>query len=250
MKSDFLYIGHRGTRFNFDENTINAFEKALEYGANYIELDVRKTKDGQLIIMHDSTLDRTTNGTGLLKHHNYDELKTVKTKKYQSQIPLLSEVIELFNRKIRFMIELKEEHLHNDIIKLMKKYDLIKESIISGRDIQILKLMKAKLPKCRICYNITKAQKFKLDDFLTQGSQKKLLFKPDVISLRANLITSNFIEICHKNEILSLAWDFIRINNPIELIKSLINMGIDGILFDNYKNIPQIKQWLKSKLGS
>ncbi len=250
MKSEFLYIGHRGTRTDFDENTINAFEKAIEYGANYIELDVRKTKDGQLIIMHDSTLDRMTYGTGRLDNHNYDELKTIKTKKCQEQIPLLSEVLKLLKRRIQFMIELKEEHLHDEITKTIKENDLIEESIISGRDIHILKLMKAKLPKCRICYNITKAQEFKLDDFLKQGAQKKLIFKPDIISLRSSLVSSKFIDICHKNEILPLSWDFIVSENPIKLIKSLINIGIDGILFDNYKNIPKIKQWIKSKLRS
>jgi glycerophosphoryl diester phosphodiesterase len=246
MKSEFLFIGHRGTRTDFDENTISAFEKAIEYGANYIELDVRKTKDGQLIIMHDSTLDRTTNGTGRLDNHNYDELKTIKTER-REHIPLLSEVFELLNGKIQFMIELKEEHLHDKIIKIIKENDLIEDCIISGRDIHILKRVKAELPKCRICYNITKAKDFTLDEFLKQGAQKKLIFKPDMISLRSSMVSSNFINICHNNEILSLSWDFIVSENPINLIKSLINIGIDGILFDNYKNIFKIKQWVKSK---
>ncbi|MFX0041413.1 MAG: glycerophosphodiester phosphodiesterase [Candidatus Hodarchaeota archaeon] len=248
MKSEFLFIGHRGTRTDFDENTIIAFEKAIEYGANYIELDVRKTKDGQLIIIHDSTLDRTTNGTGRLDNYTYDELKTIKTKKSHKQIPLLSEVLERLNGKIQFMIELKEEHLYDKIIKLIKENELMEDYIISGRDIHILKLVKAKLPICRICYNITKAQEFKLDEFLKQGVQKRLIFKPDMISLRSSMVSSEFIDICHDNEILSLSWDFIASENPLKLIKSLINIGIDGILFDNYKNISKIKQWVKSKL--
>ena len=243
MKSEFLYIGHRGTRTVFDENTIKAFKKAIEYGANYIELDVRKTKDEQLIIMHDATLDRMTNGTGRLDNYNYDELKTIKTKKCQEQIPLLSEVLELLNRKIKFMIELKEEHLHDEILKLIKKNELIEECIISGRDIHILKLIKAKLPKCRICYNITKAKEFKLDDFLKQGAQKKLIFKPDIISLRSNEVNEKFIKKCHINDILAFSWDFMKYDNSLEKIKELIMMGIDGILFDDYKNIPEIKNW-------
>ncbi|MFX1321205.1 MAG: glycerophosphodiester phosphodiesterase [Promethearchaeota archaeon] len=247
MKSEFLFIGHRGTRTDFDENTISAFEKAIEYGANYIELDVRKTKDGQLIIIHDSTLDRTTNGTGRIDNYNYDNLMIIKTKKSQEQIPLLSEVLELLNGKIQFMIELKEEHLYDNIIKIIKENDLMEDCIISGRDIHILNLVKAKLPECRICYNITKAQEFTLDKFLRQGAQKRLIFKPDMISLRSSMVSSKFINVCHNNEILSLSWDFILNENPIKLIKSLINIGIDGILFDNYKNISKIKQWVKSK---
>ncbi|MFX1408744.1 MAG: glycerophosphodiester phosphodiesterase [Promethearchaeota archaeon] len=242
MKSEFLYIGHRGTRTNFDENTINAFEKAIEYGANYLELDVRKTKDGKLVIMHDSTLDRTTNGSGLLGDCNYDELKLLRTKLCQNQIPLLSEVLTLLSRKSKFMIELKEENLHNKIIKIVKQGNLIEECIFSGRDLHILKLLKEDLPKTRICYNITKAKKFTLRDFLKQ--EKKLIFKPEIISLRSSFVTSEFIKICHKNEILSISWDFLGYENPIKIIKSLINLGIDGILFDNYKNIPKVKQWI------
>ena len=81
MKPNFKYIGHRGTRVGFDENTISAFEKVIDYGANYIEFDVQKTKDGKLIILHDYSLERTTNGSGLLREYTYQEIKNFRTKK-------------------------------------------------------------------------------------------------------------------------------------------------------------------------
>ncbi|MFX1317357.1 MAG: glycerophosphodiester phosphodiesterase [Promethearchaeota archaeon] len=242
MKSEFFYIGHRGTRTDSDENTINAFEKAIEYGANYIELDVRKTKDGKLVVMHDSTLDRTTNGSGQLGDFNYNEIKLLRTKLYQNQIPLLSEVLSLLSRKIKFMIELKEDNLRNKIIKIVKQHILIEECIFSGRDLHILKLLKKELPKSRICYNITKAREFTLRDFLKQ--EKKLIIKPEMISLRSSLVSPDFIKISHKNEILSISWDFLNYENPMNIIKYLINIGIDGILFDNHKNIPKVKEWI------
>ena len=83
MISNFLFIGHRGTRVDFDENTILAFKKAIEYKANYIEFDVRKTKDRKLVVLHDSTLNRTTDGSGLLKDFNYKEIRAFKTVKHQ-----------------------------------------------------------------------------------------------------------------------------------------------------------------------
>jgi len=58
------------------------------------------------------------------------------------------------------------------------------------------------------------------------------------------MITQEFIEICHKNDILALSWDFVKYENPFNIIKRLIEMGIDGILFDNYKNIKLTKHWL------
>ena len=83
MTKNFLFIGHRGTRTNSDENTIEAFEKALEFGANCIEFDVRKTKDEKVVILHDSKLDRTTNGSGLIEDLNYNDLLKYKTKNHK-----------------------------------------------------------------------------------------------------------------------------------------------------------------------
>jgi len=61
--------------------------------------------------------------------------------------------------------------------------------------------------------------------------------------LRSNNITSKFIKACHHNGILALAWDFLSCANPIEKIRRLIEIGIDGILFDDLKNIKVIKNW-------
>ena len=69
-----ITIGHRGTRVDFDENTIGAFKKAIEYGADYIEFDIHRTKDGQLIVMHDKSLNRTTTGSGLIKNCYFTEI--------------------------------------------------------------------------------------------------------------------------------------------------------------------------------
>lgn len=106
--------------------------------------------------------------------------------------------------------------------------------------------MKTKVPKAQVCYNITKGQGFTLKNFLENQDVDKLPFMPDIISLRSNLIEKKFIEKCHKHNVLALAWDFINYKNPIEEIKNLIDLGIDGILFDDYHNIKLIKGYLLS----
>ncbi|CUU50722.1 glycerophosphodiester phosphodiesterase [Clostridium beijerinckii] len=75
-----LNIAHRGYSGKFDENTILAFKKAIEYNADGIEADVQLSKDGVPIIIHDETLDRTTNGHGFVKDYTLDELKIFRTK--------------------------------------------------------------------------------------------------------------------------------------------------------------------------
>ncbi len=243
MSSDLIYIGHRGTRTSFDENTIEAFKKAIEFGASCIEFDVRKTKDEKFIIMHDSSLDRTTNGSGLIINHNYNEIEKYRTQIHNCMVPLLSEVLEELKRKVQFMIELKDNSIRDEILEIVKKNNIFEDCIFSGRNLVDLQEIKKRYPNSRVCYNITKGLGIKIVDFLKFGRMKQLSFKPDLISLRSNLISVEFIEVCHDNDIKSLAWDFISYHDPIFQIKSLINLGIDGILFDDYKNIREIRHW-------
>ncbi|MFX1257439.1 MAG: glycerophosphodiester phosphodiesterase [Promethearchaeota archaeon] len=246
MKSNFICIGHRGTRKkDFDENTTLAFEKALKYGADFIEFDIRKTKDNQLIILHDSTLNRTTNGLGQIQNFTLNEILNFKTKIKKKRIPLFLEVLDKFKGKIKFLIELKGENVRDEVLRVVSEKKLLNDCVFSGRKLSDLKLIKKKFRESKICYNITKGKDLTLEDFINFGNYKKLSFIPDMISLRSNLINSDFIEICHRNDIIALSWDFIQYENPLKIIKDLIGMGIDGILFDNYENIPIIKQWLK-----
>ncbi|MFX1377806.1 MAG: glycerophosphodiester phosphodiesterase [Promethearchaeota archaeon] len=246
MKSEFLYVGHRGTRTHFDENTINAFEKAIEYGANCIEFDVRRTKDNKLVILHDPKLDRTTNSSGLLKDLYYSEIKNISTKNHKNTIPLLSEVLNLLKGKTLFMIELKDDNIKEEVLSIVKNYNLLEDCIFSGRNLNELGEIKKVYHNSRICYNLTKGLDFDISEFLKFDSPTKFKIKPDFISLRSNLTSKKFIEICHDYKIKALAWDFIHYKDPIFEIKWLIDMGINGILFDNHANITTIKSWVAS----
>ncbi|MHA2430701.1 MAG: glycerophosphodiester phosphodiesterase [Promethearchaeota archaeon] len=244
MILNFLFVGHRGTRSHFDENTLEAFEIALNHGANYIEFDIRELRDGNLIVIHDSSLDRTTNGSGLVKDYDYSEISNLNTKNKNCKIPLLHEVLEKFRSKIYFIIELKEVDSWQEVIDIVIKKKVLLNTIFSGRNLVMLELIKTKVPGAQVCYNITKGQGCTLKNFLDNRGMDKLTFIPDIISLRSNLIEKEFIEKCHKHKILALAWDFINYKNPIEKIKYLIDLGIDGILFDDYRNIGFIKDYL------
>ena len=244
MIQDFLFIGHRGTRRSFDENTILAFKKAIEYGANYIEFDVRKTKDKKLIVIHDSTLKRTTNGSGLVKNLTHKEILNFRTKINLSTIPLLTDIFNELKGKIKFMIELKETNLIDDIVKIIIENDLLGDCIISGKYLTDLLEFKKNFPQSKICYNITNGQGLSLTEFLELSKDKIAKFKIDMISLKSSLASQEFIETCYMNEIISLSWDFLGYKNPLSKIKSLITLGVNGILFDNYNNIREIKKWL------
>ncbi len=241
MKKITLFIGHRGTLVDYDENTLEAFEIAIKSGANCIELDVRRTKDRKLIVFHDNTLTRTTNSKGVLNDLTYNDVKNLKTKKRNQKIPLLEEYMDYITDKTQAIIHLKDEGIEKEFFDLINKKGVLKNCILSGRDIVKLKRYKRTFKPIRTCFNMTKGRGLNLKEFIEKGRRKKLKNFPDMINIRSDLISNQFIEVCHVNDIKSLAWDFIGYEQPLQVINSLIDNQIDGIIFDDYHNLKIIR---------
>lgn len=127
-----LNIAHRGFKGAYPENTMLAFKKAIETGADGIEFDVHLTKDGELVIIHDETLERTTDGKGLVKDKTLRELKKLNASKgilscEVQTIPTLREYFDFAkNKDIITNIELKTSIITYEGIE-KKVYDLINE---------------------------------------------------------------------------------------------------------------------------
>lgn len=106
-------IAHRGASNVAPENTLSAVQKALEFGADMIEIDVHLSKDGQLVVLHDETLERTTNGIGKVSDYTLDELKLLDAGSWFNkgfegeEIPTLTETLELIDGRATCLIEIK-----------------------------------------------------------------------------------------------------------------------------------------------
>ena len=137
-------FAHRGFSGKYPENTMLAFEKAVEAGADGIELDVQLTKDGEIVIIHDETIDRTTDGKGFVADYTYEELKKFDAsyiytgKMGFNKIPALREYFEFVKDKnIVTNIELKtgiNEYfgIEEKVWGLIKEYNLAEKIIISS----------------------------------------------------------------------------------------------------------------------
>jgi glycerophosphoryl diester phosphodiesterase len=116
-----LKIGHRGAKGYEPENTLISFEKAIEMGADGIELDVHLSLDGHLIVIHDETIDRTTNSKGVVNQLTLQELKSYTiNEKYT--IPTLEEVLDLVNQRCFVNIELKNHDTAEKVVQLIENY--------------------------------------------------------------------------------------------------------------------------------
>lgn len=148
-----LKIAHRGAKGYEPENTLVAFEKALEMNVEGIELDVHLSSDVHLMVIHDETIDRTTNGKGFVNALSLSELKKNRIEKEQ-QIPTLEEVLNLVNRQCFINIELKGNATAQPVVALIERYVLDKnwkytDFLISSFDwnaLREVRLLNSKIP--------------------------------------------------------------------------------------------------------
>lgn len=138
------------------ENTMSAFRRAIELGAHGVELDVQSTSDGHLVVFHDASLDRTTNGTGLVFQTALDVIKELDAGSWHSpaftteRVPLLSEVLALPN--VEFEIELKGygTAFLDAVLAAVVRADVFERVEFTGWNLLMLSLLKRKEPSARI----------------------------------------------------------------------------------------------------
>lgn len=146
-----LNISHRGASGYAPEHTLPSYELGDQMGGDYIELDLQMTKDGELIAMHDETLDRTTNGTGQVKDHTLEEIKSLDAGSWFNtaypekakdeynglQVQTLQEVIEHFGKNKNYYIETKSPDVYpgmeEKLLEILKDYNLTRQNGPSSR---------------------------------------------------------------------------------------------------------------------
>ena len=162
-----LIMAHRGFQSRYPENTIAAFSAAVEAGAQYLELDVSLTKDRQVVVLHDDTVDRTTNGNGPVHGYLLKELRRLDAGSWfharfaRERIPTLSEVLDRFAGRICLNIEIKSydqapdiesDHIENAVVDLVSRKRKQACVLISSFDPLILSNVKAVDRTARVAF--------------------------------------------------------------------------------------------------
>ncbi len=159
-----LIFGHRGASAYAPMNTLPAFEKAVELGADGVELDVHLSKDGQLIVLHDFTVDHTTNGSGYVRDMTLAELKTLDagSKLFgeafkNTRIPTLDEVFEAVGHKLLINVEIKSESEITDgveqrVADCLLRHTMARRVIVSSFNPLALRRFREIMPSVPIGY--------------------------------------------------------------------------------------------------
>ncbi len=145
-----LLFGHRGARGLAPENTLPAFDLALQYGMDGVELDVHESADGEIIVMHDELVDRTTNGNGYIKEMTLEQIKSLDagvkfSSKYAgTKVPTLSEVFDRYREKLLYKVEIKHSYeyypnIEEKVLETVDRFNLKKNVQIISFDFDSLK---------------------------------------------------------------------------------------------------------------
>ncbi len=154
-----LIIGHRGAAGVAPENTLRSFALAIEQGADALELDIHVSADGAIVVCHDATVDRTTNGTGSIARLKIADLRTLDAGSWFApeyageRLPLLEEVFELVPAHILINIEIKcpySTEIATRLLVLLWQYERLNTSIISSFNHKTLVRLKRLQPALRI----------------------------------------------------------------------------------------------------
>ena len=227
---EFMVIGHRGDRAYAPENTVPSFEKGIKCKANMIEFDIRLTKDGYIVIMHDATVDRTTNGTGLISQLTLKQIKDLDAGTWFSpkfkgiKVPTLEEAIASIKGRAKFDIEIKKEPYSNETIeeKLVEeifKNNILDDTVVISFNFSSLEKVKEIEPRVQIGFLFSRNYDFE------QGLREILHIKGEAVHPEYHLLNTHLVSEAHKEGILVRPWN----TNDKEEMNKLIKMGVDGI---------------------
>ena len=213
-----LKIGHRGARAYEPENTLSSFRKAVELGADAVELDVRKTKDNNLVVIHNADVNKTTNGEGPVNELTLEQIQKLVTDKNE-HIPTLDDVLDAIGKRVKVLVEIKETGTEKQILSLIREKGLIANVIL-------VSFHEESLRKVR-----------ELNDKVETGLIYVRHKNPiqAALDLKANYLLSLYrfthsanIKKAHENGLKVIVW---TINNKEE-VEEYKKKGVDGIASD------------------
>jgi glycerophosphoryl diester phosphodiesterase len=244
-----LIIAHQGGDGLWPGNTMYAFEKAVETGADVLEVDAHITKDGHIVLMHDETVDDTTDGTGLIEDLTLEELKKLDaaydwspdggvTFPYRGQgiqMPTLDEVFQAFPQ-MRYVIEIKltKNPIDKPLCDLIRRYNMQDKTMIGSFHDEAMKNFRETYPEVTTSASRTEVRNYVLlgKAFLWGFYAPKFQtiqppWNPED-SLGIQIMTKRFIRESHAKNIRVEPW---TVNDP-ELMRQYIEWGVDGIITD------------------
>jgi glycerophosphoryl diester phosphodiesterase len=249
-------FAHRGASGEVPENTMAAFRRAIDVGVSYAELDVHATRDGQIVVIHDETLERTTNGKGKVQEHSLAELQQLDAGYWFSadddqqfpfraagvRIPTLAEVLR-GSPALRFTVEIKqvEPPIEELVIAVVRDCGRAEDVILASEHDRIITRVRELAPEIATSFAVGEVV-----DFIQRVSTSQLAeYHPAGLALQippefhdVPLVTAETMTAAHALGLEVHVW---TINEPQEM-ERLLNLGVDGIMSDFPGRLREVAQ--------
>ena len=218
-----INYAHRGASEYAPENTLSSFYLGMLQGANGIETDVQRTKDGVLVLFHDDTIDRVSDGEGKLSDYTFEELRNVKiygnsTTSFYDRIITLREFLEKFSQyDIQFAIELKGEGVEEDTLNMINEFGILAKTTFTSFKFDYISKIKELNSKARVGWLVGE---------VTDETIKKLLdIGGEEIAPKAEHITEEIMKKLRKLNLGVRAWGVFNTS----LMKKMCMLNVDGM---------------------
>lgn len=218
----FTVYAHRGASEYAPENTMSSFFLGLKIGANGIETDVRKTKDGVLVLFHDDTLERVVGKEGGVGDYTYDQLLQMRVKNDKTGtediIVSFEDFLKYFGfRDIMFAIEIKEKGIEKDILALLEKYGMRQKTVITSFEFDCIKTVKELDASYKVGYLVS--------DFDDERLNKVKEIGAEQLCPQAKNVTAEKVKLWHDMGYNVRAWGVTN----VRLMKNAYDCGVDGM---------------------
>jgi glycerophosphoryl diester phosphodiesterase len=237
-------FGHRGAAGVLPENTMASFRRAVADGADVLELDVHATRDGVVVVIHDETLDRTTDGTGRVREQTFAELSRCDAGvrfgdeggfPYQGRgirVPALEELLdELPAVPLNVEIKQAEPAIEDAVVSLLERKQALDRVMLAAEDDAVVQRIRGRAPDAATSASYEEARDFFqrcfADDFANYTPAARALQVPHWIG-KIELVTAETIAAAHRFGLEMHVW---TINEEDEMA-ALLSLGVDGVMSD------------------
>ena len=224
-------IAHRGYSAAAPENTVAAFRRAIEHKPDFIECDVRQTRDGRLIVIHDATLDRTTNGSGKVADHTFEELRKLDAGSWFApgfageKLPTLDEAIECIKGSgVKLLIEIKEPGTEDEVVGALCEHGMQDHSMLCSFHYEVGVRMPELAPEIPFSPIIHPKEQVGEDEAVALADEAAAV-NGSVFAVYYKSITPALVKATHLANMLMEAW---TVDDPAEM-RRLAEMGVDVI---------------------
>jgi glycerophosphoryl diester phosphodiesterase len=219
-----LIIAHRGASGDFPENTLAAFRAAIDAGAQMCELDVQLSADGVAMVIHDDTVDRTTDGRGAVGAMSLAELQRLDAGRRfgaafaGERIPTLEEVLVLVKGRCALNVELKGAGVESEVCRLLRAHDALTETIVSSFQWQSLAAARELEPALRLGVLADR----RADAMLEAAIE----LRATSVNPRYDMVRPALVEGAHRAGLKMLVWTI----DKAARMRQMMAMGVDGIM--------------------